>query len=394
MMLLARRQGYVQLAEPQRFTAAWERDATLRLRAGDVTVLAEYEEHGRLRGGTPEEATEQAYRGWLADYLDGKDTLLIARTEDQARELSRRARDDLIRYGIVVGRPAHPPRRGRAGQRRGPGHGPPQRPPRPGRARRAGNWPTATCCRSSAPPQSPAASRPGPPAHRPRPGHRPGALVGAVPGAPPVPGRPRHPRVRDHPARRARAAPPDTAHVLVDGLGDRQGLYVAMSRGRDANYAYCITEYPAGSRRPRRAAGPPPNSHRARQLEREHAGLPAASPSQAMTPARRRPRRDPVSVLAGVLARDGSELSATETLERELSRADHLGVLGAIWDDLTRRAQAARFEHALRDACPPTSPRRPWMTRPAPGCGGPCAKPKPPGSTAATCSGRPSRRGT
>ena len=105
MMLLARRLGYVQLAEPQRFTHAWERDATLRLRAGDVTVLAEYEEHGRLRGGTAEEATEQAYRGWLADHLDGKDTVLIARTEDQARELSRRARDDLIRYGLVAAGP-------------------------------------------------------------------------------------------------------------------------------------------------------------------------------------------------------------------------------------------------------------------------------------------------
>ena len=106
MMLLARRHGYVQLAEPQRFTHAWERDATLRLRAGDVTVLADYEEHGRLRGGTPDEATEQAYRGWLADYLDGKDTILMARTEDQARELSRRARDDLIRYGLVADGPA------------------------------------------------------------------------------------------------------------------------------------------------------------------------------------------------------------------------------------------------------------------------------------------------
>ena len=59
-----------------------------------------------------------------------------------------------------------------------------------------------------------------------------------------------------------------------------------------------------------------------------------------------------MTVLAGVLARDGSELSATETLQRELSRADHLGVLGGIWDDVTRRAQAARFEHALRDALP------------------------------------------
>ena len=103
MVLLARHLGYVQLAEPQRFSHAWEREATLRLRAGDITVLAEYEQHGRLHGGTAEEATEQAYRGWLADYLDGKDALLLASTEEQARELSRRARDDLIRYGIVSG---------------------------------------------------------------------------------------------------------------------------------------------------------------------------------------------------------------------------------------------------------------------------------------------------
>lgn len=61
---------------------------------------------------------------------------------------------------------------------------------------------------------------------------------------------------------------------------------------------------------------------------------------------------DPVTVLARVLARDGSELSATETLERELSNADHLGVLGGIWDDLTRRAQHTRFEQALRAALP------------------------------------------
>jgi hypothetical protein len=61
---------------------------------------------------------------------------------------------------------------------------------------------------------------------------------------------------------------------------------------------------------------------------------------------------DTVSVLAGVMARDGGELSATETLEGELSRADHLGVLGGIWDDLTRREQHTRFEQALRDVLP------------------------------------------
>ena len=59
-----------------------------------------------------------------------------------------------------------------------------------------------------------------------------------------------------------------------------------------------------------------------------------------------------MSVLAAILARDGSELSATETLQQELSRADSLAVLGPIWDDLARRAQAARFEQALRGALP------------------------------------------
>ena len=59
-----------------------------------------------------------------------------------------------------------------------------------------------------------------------------------------------------------------------------------------------------------------------------------------------------MSVLAAVLARDGSELSATETLQRELSRADHLAVLGSIWDDLASRAQTARFGKALRKILP------------------------------------------
>jgi hypothetical protein len=101
MMMLLRRMGYVQLPEPVRFTHEWERDATLRLRMGDATVLAQYEEQARVRGGDTEEAMDLACRAWTADHLAGKDTLLLARTEEQARELSRRIRDDLIRYGLV-----------------------------------------------------------------------------------------------------------------------------------------------------------------------------------------------------------------------------------------------------------------------------------------------------
>ena len=123
-----------------------------------------------------------------------------------------------------------------------------------------------------------------------------------------------------------------------------------MSRGRKANYAYCITHSP-------RLADIAEGSRPAPELDR----APGACSRTRRAPARREPPHgrartgrslDPVTVLAGVMARDGGELSATETLERELSRADHLGVLGGIWDDVTRRAQAARFEQALRGALP------------------------------------------
>jgi AAA domain len=64
MMLLADRLGYVQLAEPVRFTAAWERAASLRLRRGDATALDEYDQHGRIRGAPPDHAVDQAARAY------------------------------------------------------------------------------------------------------------------------------------------------------------------------------------------------------------------------------------------------------------------------------------------------------------------------------------------
>ena len=131
----------------------------------------------------------------------------------------------------------------------------------------------------------------------------------------------------------------------MDGLGARQGQYVSLTRGREANYVYAVT----GQSRAadvREGSRPAPELGRARRLMREHAGLQAPTRAPAVEQA---PQRDPVSVVAEVLGRDGAQLSATETLRRELSNADHLGVLGSIWYDLTRGAQAACFEQALRD---------------------------------------------
>jgi AAA domain/TrwC relaxase len=72
MSLLADALGFVQLAEPVRFRSAWEQAASLRLRAGDITVLAEYDQHARIRGGDPEQMMDAAASAYLALTMDGR----------------------------------------------------------------------------------------------------------------------------------------------------------------------------------------------------------------------------------------------------------------------------------------------------------------------------------
>ena len=85
-----------------RFTHDWEREASLRLRAGDTTVIPEYEDRGRLHEGTREQMQAAAMRGYLADTLDGKESLLIVGSNADAAQLSREIRAELIRYGRVA----------------------------------------------------------------------------------------------------------------------------------------------------------------------------------------------------------------------------------------------------------------------------------------------------
>ena len=103
MTLLADRLGYVQLAEPVRFTATWERAASLRLRRGDATALDEYDQHGRIRGAPPDQAMDRVARAYVATYLAGCNVLLMAADWARCRELSARIRDDLIHLGLVDG---------------------------------------------------------------------------------------------------------------------------------------------------------------------------------------------------------------------------------------------------------------------------------------------------
>ena len=91
-----------ELAEVRRFRNEWEGPASLRLRDGDTTVVDEYVKHGRLvDAGTVEQAETAAARLWLADTLDGRESLVIVGSNAAAARLSNQLRAELVRLGKV-----------------------------------------------------------------------------------------------------------------------------------------------------------------------------------------------------------------------------------------------------------------------------------------------------
>ena len=69
-------------------------------------MLADYDQHGRIIGGEPEQMMDAAAAAYVALSADGTDTLLMAADHALRRELSRRIRDELISLGIVQHGPA------------------------------------------------------------------------------------------------------------------------------------------------------------------------------------------------------------------------------------------------------------------------------------------------
>ena len=343
MMLLADRLGYVQLAEPVRFTAAWERAASLRLRAGDATALDEYDQHGRIRGAPPDHATDQAARAYVATYLTGRNVLLMAADWARCRELSTRIRDDLIHLGLVDNGPTIRIADGAeasAGDliicRANDHH---LEAGEPGRALANGDvlrieaiTRRGIMVRRLLDPDPATGQRRFTDRAFRYDGYQSSDLAYAVTG------------------HSAQGATVHTGIALVTGSEDRQWLYPAMTRGTDANLAFVFTT-PARPADPQPGTRPAPELDRYERIRRERAGFPAA-PASAPSPAGP-DQREPIAVLADVLSRDGAELSATETRRRNLANADHLAILHAIWTAETHAARHDRYRELVTAALPP-----------------------------------------
>ncbi|MDF1596288.1 MAG: MobF family relaxase [Acidimicrobiia bacterium] len=80
--------GAVELDRVHRFRHHWERQASLRLRAGDPGVLAEYEARGRLHGGTLKQVETDIIAAWEQARHRGETVALMANSTDTVARLN------------------------------------------------------------------------------------------------------------------------------------------------------------------------------------------------------------------------------------------------------------------------------------------------------------------
>ncbi|WP_218837196.1 MobF family relaxase [Cutibacterium avidum] len=286
-----------ELVDVHRFTHAWEKTASLDLRHGRTDVIDSYDAHGRIHDGETEQMIDGAYTAWRADLLAGKATVLVSDSNESVTSLNNRARTDLILDGTVHGPrevDLHDGTRAATGDvvitRRN------DRRLRAGRGwvRNGDRWTVIDAREDGSLVLQ-------------RAGARWGATV-IVPAD----------YVAEHvelgyavTSYRTQGITTDTAHVLVDSAMTRENLYVAMTRGRDANIAYVAVDQPDAAH-----------------------DVPHPGDNQAATGR---------SVLYGVLQHAGAELSAHEATVAEQEAWGSIAQLAAEYETIAAAAQHDRW---------------------------------------------------
>lgn len=301
-MLAHARPDAPELTEVHRFTHAWEKTASLALRAGAPESITAYARHDRLRDGTTEEMLESAYEAWKRDTDHGQTSIMVAESTDLVRSLNTRARADRIITGATGGtREASLS----DGTHASPGDTVITR--RNNRRLRtsSGQW-----VRNGDLWQVNAVRRNGSLLVHPA-GHRHSTVV--LPSD----------YVATHvelgyaiTAHRAQGLTVDTAHVLASSRTTRENLYVALTRGRDTNTVYVALDQP----------------------DESHAVPPNEDELTART------------VLHGVLRHSSAELSAHETIAAEQTAVGSVAQLATEYETLAAAAQRDRWVALIRSS--------------------------------------------
>jgi conjugative relaxase-like TrwC/TraI family protein len=91
--------GAVELDQAHRFRHRWERQASLRLRTGDPGVLTEYERYGRIHEGPLEAMEAQVIEAWKKARGRGQTVALMANTTKTVDRLNTLAQQTRIEAG-------------------------------------------------------------------------------------------------------------------------------------------------------------------------------------------------------------------------------------------------------------------------------------------------------
>ncbi|GAB7003985.1 hypothetical protein JCM18899A_14570 [Nocardioides sp. AN3] len=298
-LLVDRRSDVPELTEIHRFNHPWEKDASLKLRQGEVEVISTYVRQDRIREGDTDEMLDAAYQAWRADRRAGKASILVTESAQAVRALNERARAErLVLDGAHDGREVQLTDGVRASvgdlviTRRNDRT---LLTTRGGWVKNGDRW-RITDIRKNG---SLVIRRLEP--------HRRGNAV-LDPGY-----------VRDHldlgyavTAYRAQGVTVDTAHVVVTAATTRQNLYVSMTRGRESNVAYVALDQPDDAH-----STPEPDDITAR------------------------------TVLYGVLHHTGTDLSAHQTIEAEHETYTSIARQAAELETIAAAAQHDRFVDLL-----------------------------------------------
>ncbi|MFJ4208085.1 MobF family relaxase [Paenarthrobacter sp. NPDC089675] len=98
---LDRQSKAARLSSIWRFQHQWEASASMGLRAGDFSAIADYEHHGRITHGTYLDVMDRAYAAWHSDVFLGHASVLIAPDNETVNMLNQRAQADRVILGVA-----------------------------------------------------------------------------------------------------------------------------------------------------------------------------------------------------------------------------------------------------------------------------------------------------
>jgi hypothetical protein len=224
-MLVNDRSDPPELSEVRRFQHDWERTASVQLRAGDPAAIDAYAEHDRIKSSDRNEMLDALYRAWRDDVARGLTSLMIAGDGDSVTELNLRARAERVASGEVNDVCAEIAGGAIAGVATASSPAKTTADSSPGRHGSRTATP-GRCVPSAQTAHSPCSARTG-------------AGVVTLPAE--------YARIHVElgyaaTVFRAQGRTVDTAHSLVGATASRESLYVAATRGRQANTLYVDLE--------------------------------------------------------------------------------------------------------------------------------------------------------